>query len=93
MRETTNYKCQVCGQIVYTGKYHPKECCESFKAGFDEGVRLTTDACDSTFGAQLKAERKEGRKEVVFAVNEFCGFHCSYQAREYWQAKLEQWGV
>lgn len=46
---------------------------KSFKVGLDEGIRLTTDATDSTFGAKLKEERKAGMKYVLSrAVGEGC---------------------
>ena len=37
----------------------------AYQKGFDEGIKKTMDAADSTFGARLKQVRQEAIKEVV----------------------------
>lgn len=60
---TTNYKCQECGQIVHSRQYHPKECCVSFKAGYDKALTQLADMTEEC--------KQMGRKEVVEFVEEY----------------------
>ena len=70
----------------------------SFKAGFDEGVKKTLTAADSTFGAMLKVERQKGIQEVVDWINAHLtvwpgGIPTMQALSKEWQAKLKEWGI
>lgn len=44
---------------------------ETREEGFLDGVKKTTDACDSTYGSMLKEAKKEEMERIVKAVESF----------------------
>ena len=80
-------KCGECGQSVRPFDFHSKECCDSFKAGKKEGLRLTTVALDEA--------KQAGMREVVKWIDEN---KCQFSDRDIimpdkWQGITEEWGL
>ena len=69
-----------------------------YQRGFDEGVRKTMDAADSTFSAQLKEAKKQERERIIKYCEEKMAEVMGYESYdeavadgacmipEYWQA-------
>ena len=79
MKYKTIFRCPNCGQALASSQDHPRESCESFKAGIRQGRQEVVDWIDGHYGWLSGKWLGKDMKMVL--------------AFEKWEAKLKEWNL